>query len=55
MAEHHNRIARLYLSTTRNKMPYTVTNKTISGFTIHSYNDWTSAITQTVNAIVMHK
>ena len=34
---------------------YTVTNKTISGFTIHSYNDWTSAITQTVNAIVMHK
>lgn len=33
---------------------YTVTNKTISGFTIHSYNDWTSAITQTVNAIVMH-
>lgn len=34
---------------------YTVTNKTISGFTIHSYNDWTSAITQTINAIVMHK
>lgn len=34
---------------------YTVTNKSTSGFTIHSYNDWTSAITQTINAIVMHK
>ena len=34
---------------------YTVTNKTISGFTIHSYNDYSQPITQTINAIVMHK
>lgn len=33
---------------------YTVTNKTISGFTIHSYNDYSQPITQTINALVVH-
>lgn len=33
---------------------YTVTNKTISGFTIHAYNDYSQPITQTINALVMH-
>lgn len=33
---------------------YVVSAKYVNGFRIHSYNDWTSAITQTVNAIVMH-
>lgn len=33
---------------------YVVTNKTRTQFTIHSYNDYTSAITQTLNVLVMH-
>lgn len=33
---------------------YTVTNKSTSGFTIHSYNDYSSPITQTINALVVH-
>lgn len=34
---------------------YVVSDKYVNGFKIHSYNDWTSAITQTVVAVVMHK
>ena len=34
---------------------YVVSAKYVNGFRIHSYNDWTSAITQTVVAVVMHK
>ena len=34
---------------------YVVSAKYVNGFKIHSYNDWTSAITQTVVAVVMHK
>ena len=34
---------------------YVVSAKRVTGFTIHSYNDYTSAITQTINAIVMHR
>lgn len=33
---------------------YTVTNKSRSGFTIHSYNDYSQPITQTINALVVH-
>lgn len=34
---------------------YVVSAKYVNGFKIHSYNDWTGAITQTVVAVVMHK
>lgn len=34
---------------------YVVADKYVNGFKIHSYNDWTSPITQTVVAVVMHK
>lgn len=34
---------------------YVVSAKYVNGFKIHSYNDWTSAITQTVVAVAMHK
>ena len=34
---------------------YVVSDKYVNGFKIHSYNDWTGAITQTVVAVVMHK
>lgn len=33
---------------------YVVTNKSFSGFTIHSYNDYSSSITQTLNVMVVH-
>lgn len=34
---------------------YVVSAKYITGFKIHSYNDYSQPITQTINAIVMHK
>lgn len=34
---------------------YVVSAKYVNGFKIHSYNDWSAPITQTVNAIVMHR
>jgi len=34
---------------------YVVSAKRVTGFTIHSYNDYSQPITQTINAIVMHK
>ena len=37
------------------RIEYVVSAKYVNGFKIHSYNDWTSAITQTVVAVVMHK
>lgn len=33
---------------------YVVTNKTQTGFTIHSYNDYSQSITQTLNVMVVH-
>ena len=37
------------------KAAYTVTSKTSTGFTIHCYNDYTASVTQTVNALVVHR
>lgn len=34
---------------------YVVSAKYITGFRIHSYNDWSESITQTINAIVIHR
>lgn len=33
---------------------YVITDKYVNAFRIHSYNDYTSAITQTLNVLVMH-
>lgn len=36
------------------RISYVVTNKSVSDFTIHSYNDHAAPITQTINALVVH-